>query len=168
MAIGEGEPCAAVVQARLACFKSATGGLPAVRQLARPGVVTLAGPGGESRYAVLVALDAQQATLQAGAQRFVLTLPALARVWRGEFATFWRVPPGYREGTDLAANAASRAWIEQQLQTVGTDATRPLRERVWAFQLAQGLPTDGVAGPMTLMRLSRTAGSDEPKLESER
>jgi general secretion pathway protein A len=168
VAIGEGEPCAAVVQARLACFKSATGGLPAVRQLARPGVVTLAGPGGESRYAVLVALDAQQATLQAGAQRFVLTLPALARVWRGEFATFWRVPPGYREGTDLAANAASRGWIEQQLQTVGTDATRPLRERVWAFQLAQGLPTDGVAGPMTLMRLSRTAGSDEPKLESER
>jgi general secretion pathway protein A len=48
------------------------------------------------------------------------------------------------------------------------DAGRPLRERVWAFQLAQGLPPDGVAGPMTLMRLSQAAGIDEPRLESER
>jgi general secretion pathway protein A len=168
VAIGEGEPCAAVAQARLACFRSAAGGLPAVRQMARPGWVTLIGPSGESRYAVLVALDGQQATLQAGAQRFVLTLPALARAWRGDFATLWRLPPGYSEGNDLASDAATRGWLEAQLNTVGTDASRPLRERVWAFQLAQGLPTDGVAGPMTLMRLSRVAGTDEPRLESER
>jgi general secretion pathway protein A len=168
VAIGEGEPCAAVAQARLACFRSANGGLPVARQMARPGWVTLIGPSGESRYAVLVALDGQQATLQAGGQRFVLTLPALARAWRGDFATLWRLPPGYSEGHDLASDAATRGWLEAQLKTVGTDANRPLHERVWAFQLAQGLPTDGVAGPMTLMRLSRVAGTDEPRLESER
>jgi general secretion pathway protein A len=168
VAIGEGEPCSVALQAGLACFRSAAGGLPAVRQLSRPGVLTLVGPGGENRYAVLVSLDSQQATLQAGAQRLRVTLTALARVWRGEFATFWRTPPGFREGADATADAATRRWLEHELQAVGTDAGRPLRERVWAFQLAQGLPPDGVAGPMTLMRLSQAAGINEPRLESER
>ena len=36
------------------------------------------------------------------------------------------------------------------------------------FQLAQGLPPDGLAGPMTLMRLNRSAGVDEPSLEGGR
>jgi general secretion pathway protein A len=168
VAIGEGEPCSVALQAGLACFRSAAGGLPAVRQLSRPGVLTLVGPGGESRYAVLVSLDGQQATLQAGAQRLRVTLTALARVWRGEFATFWRTPPGFREGGDATADAVTRRWLEHELQAVGTDVSRSLRERVSAFQLAQGLPPDGVAGPMTLMRLSQAGGIDEPRLESDR
>ena len=41
-----------------------------------------------------------------------------------------------------------------------------LRERVTDFQLAQGLPPDGLAGPLTLMRLSGAAGGgDEPVIE---
>ncbi|MDP1901364.1 MAG: AAA family ATPase [Rubrivivax sp.] len=168
VAIGEGEPCTAVAQAQLACFRSAAGGLPVVRQLARPGVITLQGVGGAPVYAVLAALDEDQATVQVGAQRFVLTLPALASAWRGEFATYWRVPPGWRDGTPAMAVAATRDWVEQQLGRAGFDPAKPLRQRVFAFQLAQGLPPDGQAGPMTLMRLNRAAGVDEPPLQAER
>jgi len=39
-----------------------------------------------------------------------------------------------------------------------------LRARVAAFQMAQGLTPDGVAGPLTLMQLARAGGSDEPRL----
>jgi general secretion pathway protein A len=66
------------------------------------------------------------------------------------------------------ASTASRSWLEQQLVAVGFDAALPLRERVWAFQVAQGLPPDGSAGPMTLMRLNRAAGVDEPHLQADR
>lgn len=158
VAIGEGDPCVAAQQAQLACFRSPPpGGLPAVRQLARPGVLTLRGADGQARYGVLVALTDSQATVQTAGRSFVLGLPALAGVWRGEFATFWRTPPGWREDSQRSS------WVEQQLPAAAS-AALPLRERIHAFQLAEGLPPDGVAGPMTLMRLSRAAGIEEPRL----
>lgn len=164
VAIGEGEPCAAAAQARLACFRSAAGGLAVVRQLARPGVLTLRNARGAPVHAVLVALDERHATLQVGARRFVLTLPALARLWRGEFSTFWRLPPGWRDAPDGSADPQARAWLEAQLTAAGITPGPALAERVWALQLAQGLPPDGRAGPMTVMRLNRAAGLDEPRL----
>jgi general secretion pathway protein A len=164
VAVGEGEPCVAVQQAQLACFRSAAGGVAALRQLGRPALLTLRDADGVPRYALLVALDERAATLQVGEQRWLLALPALVGVWRGEFATLWRTPPGWREGVDAGAQPALQDWIAQRLAAAGFDADRPLRDRVWAFQLAQGLVPDGRAGPMTLMRLSRSAGIDEPRL----
>jgi general secretion pathway protein A len=164
VAVGEGEPCVAVQQAQLACFRSAAGGVAALRQLGRPALLTLRGADGSPRYALLVGLDDRAATLQVGDQRWLLGWPALVGVWRGEFATLWRTPPGWREGVDAAAQPALQDWIAQRLAAAGFDTDRPLRDRVWAFQLAQGLAPDGRAGPMTLMRLSRSAGIDEPRL----
>jgi general secretion pathway protein A len=166
VAIGEGEPCQAAAQALLACFRSPHGGLPLVRQLARPGLLSLRGPAGSPAHALLVALTDRQATLQVGARRFDLTLPALASVWRGDYATFWRTPPGWRASTDEAADPRARGWVEQQLAAALPAATSAsLRDRVAIFQLVQGLPADGRAGPMTLMALNRAAGVAEPWLE---
>jgi general secretion pathway protein A len=165
VAIGEGDACAVVAQARLACFRSANGGLAVARQLGRPGLISLHQAQGAPVYALLVGVNATQATLQAGDARFDLTLPALARVWRGDFATYWRIPRGWRDGGGMAPQA--RTWIDQQLSAAGYAGPQPLADRVRAFQLAQGLPTDGLAGAMTLMRLNRAAGIDEPRLQGE-
>jgi general secretion pathway protein A len=164
VAIGEGEPCAAAAQAQLACFRSTSGGLAAVRHLQRPAVLTLRGATGAPRFVLLVGLDDTQATLQAGSTRQTLTLPALANLWRGEFATFWRTPPGWRDGGDPSASPAFSAWMDAQLSAAGHAPGPTLAQRVWAFQLASGLPADGRAGPMTLMRLSRRSGVAEPTL----
>jgi general secretion pathway protein A len=182
VAIGEGDPCVAALQAQLACFRSTGGALPLLRLLARPGVLTLHMLSAEAalsassaaktktarvRYAVLVALDDSKATLQVGRQRFDLSLPALAQIWRGEFATLWRTPTGWQATADTAAGALpapTRAWVDQQLARAGFDNSRPLRERLRAYQLTQGLPPDGLAGPLTLMMLSRDAGVMEPRL----
>ena len=163
VAIGEGEPCAAAAQARLACYRNAAGGLTVVRQLARPGVVGLR-RGNSTVFALLVALDDSQATLQAGSQRFVLPLSALASAWRGDFASFWRLPPGWADTPDGGSDPAARAWLEQGLTAAGFAAGPPLAERVRGFQITQGLPPDGRAGAMTVMRLNRAAGVDEPRL----
>ena len=52
-----------------------------------------------------------------------------------------------------------------QLQPAAASA--PLRSRIQAFQLAQGLRADGLPGPMTLMQLNRALGIDEPRLAVE-
>jgi general secretion pathway protein A len=100
-----------------------------------------------------------------------LTLPALARVWRGEFATLWRTPPGWRPDAGPQGDAALRSWVAAQLAAAGQAGAAPLGERVRAFQVAQGLPPDGVAGPMTLialMRLPAAGSADEPRLGATR
>jgi general secretion pathway protein A len=182
VAIGEGDPCVATLQAQLACFRSANGGLPMVRQLARPGILTLHAPGAaagagaasfkaKGSFALLVGLDDQNASLQVGRDNFKLSLPALAQIWRGEFATFWRVPTGWPVRADAPAGIApgvlpapTRAWVEQQMRAAGFAGDQPVRDRLRAYQLTQGLPADGLAGPLTLMLLSRAAGVEEPRL----
>ncbi len=165
LAIGEGEPCVAVLQAQTACFKSPAGGLQPLRQLGRPALLVLRSDSGPRVYALLVALAEDQATLQVGTRRFVLTLPALARVWRGEFNTLWRTPPGWRSNQPVENTPAAREWVQQQLtQLMPAMAAKPLAERVSAFQVLQGLPVDGRAGALTLMQLNRAAGIDEPRL----
>ncbi len=165
VAIGEGDPCVAALQANLACFRSPAGGLGLLRQVARPALLTLRAPRSAAPlHAVLVGLGEGGATLQVGTRSFRLALPVLLEAWRGEFATFWRTPAGWREGADLAASTAGRAWLDERLAAAGQPGGRPLAERVRAFQLAQGLPLDGVAGPLTLMQLNRVTGVDEPRL----
>ena len=163
VAIGDGEPCAAALRAELACYRG-TGGLLGVRQLDRPALLSLRTGSAAPVYAQLVAVADDRATLAVGRQQFDLTLPALARVWRGEFATFWRTPPGWRAGQDGNPPAALSAWLAQQLGGATLGGAVSLRERVSAFQLSQGLQPDGRAGPVTLMQLNRVAGVDEPRL----
>ncbi len=165
VAIGEGDPCVVAAQAQLACFRSASGGFQLARQLARPALLVLRGRTGLKVHALLVALDDSRATLQVGRERFDLTPQALAGAWRGEIATFWRTPPGWRAGRDAELPAETRAWVEAQLAPVASGVpASPWRERVLAYQLLQGLPPDGRAGPLTLMHINRTAGVDEPRL----
>jgi general secretion pathway protein A len=158
----------AVLQARLACLRSAAGGLPLVRQLARPGLLTLRGPQGQVAYALLTGLGPTQARLQVGGQGHLLTLSALAGVWRGEYATYWRTPPAWQPDAAAHPAPALLGWIRQQLDAAGPpDPSVPLSERIRAFQVAHGLPADGVIGPLTgaaLTRSSPDGDADEPRL----
>ena len=166
VAIGQGEPCAVVAQAQLACLRQPKGGVPALTRADRPAILTLVGPTGHHLYALLVGLNDGRATLQVGARRWVLSLPTLATIWRGESATLWRTPPGWREGGDAASQDRPRAWVAQPLPPAAAGTQPALRERVAAFQVMQGLPSDGRAGPLTLMQLNRLAGVEEPRLQT--
>ncbi|KQT10206.1 ExeA family protein [Ramlibacter sp. Leaf400] len=166
---GEGDPCQALARESVHCF-TRTLPLVLIRQLDRPGIVTLDRDTGKPSYAVLTALNDKSATLSAGGSEQTVTLAALAARWNGEWATLWRAPAGFdprspeREGRKLSQ------WVDEQLARAGAkpgdgEATGgSLRTRIRSFQLAQGLPADGVLGPMTFMQLNRSAGLDEPHL----
>jgi general secretion pathway protein A len=160
----DGDPCASAPAAGVACFRTG-GGLPALRSLERPGLLRLDGQAGvPAAWVLLTALGADTATVQAVGQRWTLPLDQLAGAWRGEFATLWRTPPGW-SGT--ASAPAVQGWVAGHLaqhRPEGTAAGLPLRDQVRAFQLVQGLPPDGVAGPVTLMRLNLVVGVAEPRL----
>jgi general secretion pathway protein A len=154
------------------CYRTGNATLALVRQLDRPGVLTLRDAANRSAYVMITGLANDSATLSIGGALHSVPLVVLADYWRGEFATFWRPPPDYA-GTIVDNRAGPTAnWLARQLATALGD-TGPVGARVddatlkhWIhrFQLAQGLPSDGTAGPITLMQLNRATGVDEPRL----
>jgi general secretion pathway protein A len=174
VSLADAEPCAAAAEQQLQCFKSDDGGLALIRGLSRPGVLTLYDSDGKAAYALLVALGPDSASLRvAGGGLQTVSLAALAKSWRGEFATLWRTPPAY-EKLAVGQSGPMVDWLAAQLARASGEPapTGPraldaaLREKVASFQLARGLKPDGRVGPMTLMQLNRVAGVDEPRLQA--
>ena len=171
----DGDPCLAARASQIQCYRNPSITLALIRQLDRPGILTLHDADKRTAHALLVGLSDKDATLRIdGAVRSV-SLVSLADYWRGEFATFWRAPPGYTGVNIASSTAPSARWLARQLAAARGD-TQPLKGRfddatlkgwVHAFQLTQGLPSDGLAGPVTLMRLNQVIGVEEPRLQGE-
>jgi general secretion pathway protein A len=172
LTLGSGDPCQAAQRQQVLCFRSG-GFTPAVlRQLARPGIVTLRDDNNRSVYALITGLGLQAATLRMGGVSQTVTLDSLERLWRGDFAAFWRAPPGYVAGD---ANGPLTPWLAAQLAKARGEAApvgavpdaAAVKAQIQAFQSTQALKADGLAGPLTLMQLNRASGVDEPHLQPE-
>jgi general secretion pathway protein A len=171
---GTADPCALAQRAQWQCFRSPGGGLPLIRQLDRPGLVTLRDEGGRPVPALLVGLDDKEAKLRLGSDTLAVSLVSLATLWQGDFATFWRAPEGYAGVLTEGARGPAVDLLAAQLAALRGEAApaapltydAALRVRVQAFQLSQGIQPDGRAGPTTFMQLARASGSSrEPRLE---
>ena len=164
--LGAGDPCVQAAQRGLLCHQG-KGGLAPIRMLDRPVLLPLTDAAGRRSHPILIAVVDGIATLRLGAQAVRVPMVELARDWRGDFATLWRAPPGYREGQVVSeADGALGRWLGERLDRVDGGRGGSLAERVAAFQTAQGLAADGLAGALTLMQLNRTAGVDEPRLRA--
>ncbi|MGZ8272714.1 MAG: ExeA family protein [Burkholderiaceae bacterium] len=169
----EGDPCLAAAKQQVRCYRTGSATLALIRQLDRPGVLTLRDGANRAAYVMISGLSNDSATLTIGGVAHTVPLVVLADYWRGEFATFWRPPPNYA-GTIVDGRGGPAAqWLARQLATALGD-TGPVDARLddatlktWIhrFQLAQGLPSDGSAGPITLMQLNRANGVAEPRLQ---
>jgi general secretion pathway protein A len=168
-----GDPCASALQAQARCWRSRLS-LAELRRLDRPGVVTLQPEGAKPVHALLLGFKAERVLLGGPAGEQALPLARFNQQWRGgAFATLWRPPEGYNGRASEAPAPGLALWLARQLaQARAAQGAEPLpasaslRERVAAFQTQQGLPSDGVAGPLTLMLLQRANGSSEPRLSA--
>ncbi|MDR7271404.1 general secretion pathway protein A [Pelomonas saccharophila] len=165
------DPCTTAAQRGLQCYRSSSGSLSLIRLIDRPVLLTLQRPGQPAALAALVGLDEKQATLLVDGTPRRVALPELATAWRGEFTTFWRVPPGYASRADNIGPL--RSWLATQLAQAqgGTAASAvpgwpELSRQVQAFQASQGLQPDGRVGPITLMQINRATGVAEPRLDA--
>lgn len=164
-----GDACTVALQHQLQCFSTQRMTLHGLRQLNRPGILLLRLGGEEPRRALVTAMTAETATLQANGQRWLMPLTALADIWRGDYATLWRQPEGTRGRVAQNPQGAAGDWLAAQLIGLQAKGQIPAEAstfatRLKAFQRTQGLEADGVAGSMTFMQVNLAAGVDEPRL----
>jgi general secretion pathway protein A len=168
--VDDGDPCQLAVRQGVRCHQG-KGGLFALRLLDRPAVLTLH-DGATLGYALLLALDHDNATLARDGKRQVLPVADLAARFDGEFTTLWRAPQSFRDELHAGEHGADVDWLAAQLAQLqglaAPAAGEPLGKaslaQLRAFQQQQNLKADGVAGPRTFMRLSQLAGVAEPRL----
>ena len=168
-------PCEAAQSHELQCYRASKLSMPLLRQLGRPGILTLQAERGTAQYAVLVGMSEQHATLRTSGGLHTVSLIALGRIWRGEFATLWHAPQGYSPTLRGGSTGAAIVELARQLALLDGAAPPPpsaipptldadLRERVRDFQRAHGLQADGLPGPITYMQLESANGVSHPQL----
>jgi len=150
---------------------SKTGSWGKLRRFNLPAIIELSTQAGDRRYATVVALGEQNATLDFGGRRYVFPLIEIDRYWDGPFILLWKAPalnsvpirPGTR-GKDVE-------WVREQFAVLdgvpggGRDRQffdKDLRARVIAFQRSRSLMADGIIGKETLTYLS--AAQRDPKV----
>jgi len=150
-------------------FKSGT--WAKLRRYNVPAIIELSAPNGERRYATVVALGDDTATLDFGGRRYVLPFSEVDRYWEGPFIVLWKAASVTASSIAPGARGKDVEWVRQRLSEMdGAPAggrqrdvfDEDLRSRVMAFQRARSLVADGIVGEETLLHLS--AGARDPRI----
>lgn len=153
---------------------SGSGDLDTLRRLNLPAVLQLSQPDGQWQHLTLLAWEGEHARVLIGQQPHLLTRQALAQAWNGRYTALWQPPPHYRQPLAPGSRGLAVAWLRQQLgqlpdaggKTLAASYDAGLSTLVRQFQLQHELPGDGIAGPLTLIRLAQAGNPDSPRLSA--
>lgn len=169
--LGAGQPCTEAQQNGLQCYRTPRMTEHGLRQLDRPAMLKFFQPGQGSGYLLATAIVGETIELQDAQQkRWQIPLSELAKVWQGYYASLWRTPPGQKGRLNNGYQGPTAAqWMEDQLtrmQMAGQlpAAAKTLKDKVQAFQTANGVDVNGIASPTTLILINRASGVEEPRL----
>ncbi|PAU82368.1 peptidoglycan-binding protein [Halovibrio salipaludis] len=144
-----------------------------LRTLDRPAVLELINRKGDVISAALLAMEKDRARLAVGGEARWVSRDTVESVWFGDYSLLWRLPPWQSRLIEPGTTRDRGLWLHQALSQaeevlsleVGAsgDETEP---RIKAFQRREGLRSDGVVGPLTLIRLNHYMGRSVPTLSS--
>lgn len=166
-------PCLYALKQGLRCLHG-KGSLQYVTRLNRPVLLRMKGKSQKPEELVLLSVRNGIATVARNGQVWDVPLHQLAKKPLSSYTLFWRPPPGYNNMMRRGETSRSVGWLKQQLVTL---TSAPLNSRnqyfnekleFWlkAFQKSQGLHSDGVAGPHTLIHVNSATSNQVPRLNN--
>ena len=138
----------------------------------RPAVLTLVDKDGSNRYLTITHIEDDVATVVLGNHQYQLPLSDIDRHWYGKFTILWHRPEHYSKVVSPGDRGDIINWLQQQFNQLGmTDDDRitstydeTLLQTVKRFQQDQGLVSDGIVGPLTIIHLNTVTGRAVPSL----
>jgi general secretion pathway protein A len=166
-------PCELAESSGLSCLTGHVG-LQDLLRLNHPAVLRLEEGQGSSYSVALTAVEGRTATVTVGTQSRTVSLDELEQRWRGEFTLLWRAPPQYTGSLQVGDRGPVVDWLKQNLLKTEGRPEAPseegklfdpsFQEVVKRFQTANGLKSDGIVGPHTIIRLNADVYSGDPHL----
>ncbi|MDQ6954386.1 MAG: AAA family ATPase [Mariprofundaceae bacterium] len=165
--------CSALAKNQHPCFRQRAK-LARLRDFNRPAMIRLhQSPKKNDYYAVLSQLNGGIATLQLGQQSWDVSTEELQAHWYADFTLLWRAPPEFHRAIKLGNQGESVRWLASVLDDIQgkmipaqsfSTMNAIMVERLKDFQQQAGLTPDGVAGPLTLIRMNDAAYIPRPHL----
>ncbi|MDQ6997572.1 MAG: AAA family ATPase [Mariprofundus sp.] len=167
-----GALCDQLRDKNLLCLQQRTN-LWLLREHNRPAIFHIKGSDGQDHYAVIRSIEGDRLVIQLDQQYWDISFSELEQHWKGELTLLWLQPPGYTKDIQQGDAGPIVQWLAQQMdniqgemipkQTFKTMNTM-LAERLKNFQQSEGLPSDGIVGPLTLIRINERIDQSMPRL----
>lgn len=166
-------PCLVVKGAEYVCEKAAINSWDELKDINRPGLITLATPDKKWVYALVVGLSENHAlVVDKGAEKIV-PWSEIASIWNGDFLYVWSRPQAFENDLQVGDKSDLITWIAEQFATIDEQPapltrqffTERLQKRVELFQSTNNILPDGVINAQTLRRLNEVLGVDKSLVE---
>jgi general secretion pathway protein A len=168
----EVSPCQQALSVGLQCLHK-VGSISSLIKLNGPAVLRLHDEKGRDFYIALTAVKGDKAIVETGGDIRTVDLREIENKWADDYTVLWNIPPGYQDNIHPGIKGMVVAWIDLRLAAIqGREAGKQnlptyegdLVAQMKKFQNAEGLPSDGIVGPETIIHLNTAAGSNVPKL----
>jgi len=166
-------PCLVVKDADYVCEKAAINSWDELKDINRPGLITLATPDKKWVYALVIGLSENHAlVVEKGAEKIV-PWSEIASIWNGDFLYVWSRPQAFENDLQVGDKSDLVTWIAEQFATIDEQPapltrqffTERLQKRVELFQSTHNILPDGVINAQTLRRLNEVLGVDKSLVE---
>jgi len=167
-----GELCDQLRDKKLLCLQQRTN-LWLLREHNRPAMFHIKGSDGHDHYAVIRSVEGDQLVIQLDQQYWDISFDELEQHWKGQFTLLWLKPPGYTKGIQQGDSGPIVQWLAQQMDSLQGEMiprqefktmNTMLAERLKSFQQSEGLPSDGIVGTLTLIRINERIDQSMPRL----
>lgn len=172
-AIDKQAPCTSLNKSTYECAKAKLNSWDELKDLNRPGVMTLATPDKKWVYALLIGLSENHALFLVDGAEKVIPWSELVVQWNGDFLYVWSRPAGFEGSLQLGDRSDLVTWVAEQFAKLDQQPapltrqffTDRLQKRIELFQANNGILPDGVFNEQTLRRLNEALGMDKPLAE---
>lgn len=162
------KPCAVRLGQNRRCQTDNLTSWDQLRELNRPGLLTLIDDNKESFYLLVIGINDRQVLIRNHQQERLIDTKALAPYWQGEYTFTWAAPVGFEQ--DLLENSQSPVvtWVAEQFARMDQQSepltqlvfTENLKKRLMIFQSAEGLAVTGAIDKPSLQRMNLLLGID--------
>ncbi len=171
--VKDGTPCFYAKTQGLSCRHENTG-LKSLRQYNRPAVLTLYDDYNQVQYVTIIDLTNDEAKVIIAGEKQTISLAQLALYWKGDFSFFWSIPDGYYKPITPGDSGKVILWLSRRMREINQNLgsydnsyyDNVLVAQVKAFQLSEGLVSDGIVGIKTLIHINQATSQQVPQLES--
>lgn len=141
-----------------------------LKDLDRPGLLTLVDENKKAFYLLVTGLNANQLLVRNHQQETILNWNDIVADWNGEFTFAWNSPVGFDVDLQTGDQSPVVTWVAEQLAIIDKQSTaltellftENLKKRLQLFQLSRGIEATGLIDKPTLQQLNLIQGVDKP------